>query len=157
MLDQPSSSIFLKYLISNSTTLFQSIQVAKNIQVVYTSRSAAILISLDMKIIEDAHLNIDANTVKQSILQSGNLKLKSEVKSKYCNNDFFFPIMPLIFKTFVMQNIKVLDMKKLQVDARVANRSEILFQLNNLKNLLPSVVVKVYLCVCMYMFYFLDS
>ncbi|CAI8603101.1 unnamed protein product [Vicia faba] len=91
-------------------------QVAKSIQVVYTSRSAAILISLDMKIIEDAHLNIDANTVKQSILQSG-LKLKSE-------------------------NIKVLDMKKLQVDPRVASRSEILFQLNNLKNLLPLVVVK---------------
>lgn len=91
MLDQPSSSIFLKYLISNSTTLFQSIQVAKNIQVVYTSRSAAILISLDMKIIEDAHLNIDANTVKQSILRSGNLKLKSEVKIKYCIM-IFFPI-----------------------------------------------------------------
>lgn len=54
-----------------------------------------------------------------------------------------------------MQNIKVLDMKKLQVDARVANRSEILFQLNNLKNLLPSVVVKVYLCVCMICFTFL--
>lgn len=33
-------------------------------------------------------------------------------------------------------------MKKLQLDAHVANRSEIRFQLNNLKNLLPSVVVK---------------
>ncbi|CAJ2654286.1 unnamed protein product [Trifolium pratense] len=96
-------------------------QVAKSIKVVATSRSAALFISLDEKIIEEAYLNIDSNTVKESILQTGKLKLKEK-------------------------EIKILDRKKLQVDAKVdpkaANQSEVIFQLNNLKNLLPSVVVK---------------
>lgn len=62
--------------------------------------------------------------------------------------------MPLIFKVLVMQNVKVLDIKKLQVYPRLSGRNEIHFQLNILKNLLPSVVVKVY---NIYLFNFLDS
>jgi hypothetical protein len=65
--------------------------------------------------------------------------------------------MPLIFKVFAMQNIKVLDDKKLRVFApkgslKAASQSEVIFQLNNLKNLLPSVVVKVYIYMhgCIY-------
>jgi hypothetical protein len=66
--------------------------------------------------------------------------------------------MPLIFKVFAMQNIKVLDDKKLRVfspkgSLKAASQSEVIFQLNNLKNLLPSVVVKVYIYAWMYIFY----
>lgn len=92
-------------------------QVAKSIKVVYSNKLAAVFISLDMGIIEKAGLNIDANIVKESILQTGKLKLKPE-------------------------NVKILDIKKLQVEPQGSSRSELLFQLNNLKNLLPSVVVK---------------
>lgn len=90
MPDHPSSSLFLKYLISNTITLFQSIQVAKSIKVVYSYTLAAVFISLDMGIIEKAGLNIDANIVKESILQTGKLKLKPEVKSTSCNYEFLF-------------------------------------------------------------------
>nr|KYP72288.1 DNA-directed RNA polymerase III subunit rpc1 [Cajanus cajan] len=92
-------------------------QVAKSIKVVMTSRSAAIVITLDMKRIENAHLNIDANIVKESILRTKKTKLKPE-------------------------HIKILDIKKLEVVPQDADRSKIHFQLNYLKNLLPSVVVK---------------
>ncbi|KAL2318688.1 hypothetical protein Fmac_032564 [Flemingia macrophylla] len=92
-------------------------QVAKSIKVVMTSRSASILITLDMKRIEDAHLNIDAHIVKESILLTKKTKLKPE-------------------------HIKILDIKKLEVVPQDADRSKIHFQLNYLKNLLPSVVVK---------------
>lgn len=90
MLDHPSSGLFLKCLISNIITLFQPMQVAKSIKVVMSSRSAVIVITLDMERIQDAHLNIDANIVKESILQTKKIKLKPEVKSFSCNNDFLF-------------------------------------------------------------------
>lgn len=90
MPDHPSSSLFLKYLISDTITLFQSIQVTKSIKVVYSYTLAAVFISLDMGIIEKAGLNIDANIVKESILQTGKLKLKPEVKSTSCNYEFLF-------------------------------------------------------------------
>ncbi|KAE9620519.1 hypothetical protein Lal_00018992 [Lupinus albus] len=92
-------------------------QVAKSIKVVMSSRSASVVITLDMKRIQDAYLNIDANIVKESILQAKKIKLKQE-------------------------HIKVLDIKKLEVVPQDADRSKIHFQLNYLKNLLPSVVVK---------------
>jgi len=57
------------------------IQVAKSIKVVVTSRLASVVITLDMERIQDAHLNIDANIVKESILQTKKAKLKPEVKS----------------------------------------------------------------------------
>ncbi|RDY11124.1 DNA-directed RNA polymerase III subunit 1, partial [Mucuna pruriens] len=92
-------------------------QVAKSINVVMTSRLAAVVITLDMELIQDAHLDIDANIVKESILQTKKTKLKPE-------------------------NIKILDIKKLQVVPQDAEKSKIHFQLHYLKNLLPSVVVK---------------
>lgn len=52
--------------------------------------------------------------------------------------------MPVIFKKFVLQHIKILDIKKLEVVPQVVDRSKIHFQLNYLKNLLPSVAVKVF-------------
>lgn len=56
-----------------------------------------------------------------------------------------FPFMPTIFKVFVdMQNIKILDIKKLRVVPQDADRSKLHFQLHYLKNLLPTVVVKVF-------------
>ena len=46
-----------------------------------TSRSASVVIALDMDRIQDAQLNIDANIVKESIIQTPKLKLKQEVKN----------------------------------------------------------------------------
>ncbi|BAT90660.1 hypothetical protein VIGAN_06193600 [Vigna angularis var. angularis] len=92
-------------------------QVAKSIKVVLTSRLASVVITLDMERIQDAHLNIDANTVKESILQTKKTKLKPE-------------------------HIKILDIKKLRVVPQDADRSKLHFQLHYLKNLLPTVVVK---------------
>lgn len=112
-----------------------------------------------MGIIEKAGLNIDANIVKESILQTGKLKLKPEVKSTSCNYEFlFYSIYASNIQSFFilfLQNVKILDIKKLQVEPQGSSRSELLFQLNNLKNLLPSVVVKVCVCVCVCVF--LDS
>ncbi|XP_027910039.1 DNA-directed RNA polymerase III subunit 1 isoform X1 [Vigna unguiculata] len=92
-------------------------QVAKSIKVVLTSRIASVVITLDMERIQDAHLNIDANIVKESILQTKKAKLKPE-------------------------HIKILDIKKLRVVPQDADRSKLHFQLHYLKNLLPTVVVK---------------
>lgn len=91
-------------------------QVAKSIKIVMTSRLASVVISLDMERIQDAQLHIDANVVKESILQTPKLKLKE-------------------------QHVKVLDVKKLEV-VPPADRSRIHFELHSLKNLLPLVVVK---------------
>lgn len=44
-----------------------------------TSRKAAIVITLDTETIQDAHLCIDAEIVKHSILQTPKMKLKQEV------------------------------------------------------------------------------
>ncbi|KAL4297038.1 hypothetical protein GQ457_12G029390 [Hibiscus cannabinus] len=91
-------------------------QVAKSIKIVMTSRLASVVISLDMERIQDAQLYIDANVVKESILQTPKLKLKE-------------------------QHVKVLDVKKLEV-VPPADRSKIHFELHALKNLLPMVLVK---------------
>ncbi|XP_061361835.1 DNA-directed RNA polymerase III subunit 1 [Gastrolobium bilobum] len=91
-------------------------EVAKT-KIVMSPRLPSVVITLDMERIQDAHLNIDANTVKESILQTKKIKLKPE-------------------------QIKVLDIKKLEVVPQDADRSKIHFQLHYLENLLPSVVVK---------------
>ncbi|KAJ7947738.1 DNA-directed RNA polymerase subunit [Quillaja saponaria] len=92
-------------------------QVAKSIKIVFSSRSASIVISLDMERIQDAQLNINADIVKESILQTPKLKLKDE-------------------------HITALDIKKLVVRSQEGDKSKIHFQLHYLKNLLPSVIVK---------------
>ena len=55
-------------------------QVAKSIKIVMTSRLASVVITLDMEIIEEAQLYIDANIVKESILQTPKIKLKEQVR-----------------------------------------------------------------------------
>lgn len=119
-------------------------QIAKSIKIVMTSRLASVVITLDMERIQDAQLNIDANIVKESILQTPKIKLKQEVKNFPSDYDFLTLILLLIFIAFIiLQHVKVLDIKKLEVVPQDADRSKIHFQLNYLKNLLPSVVVKV--------------
>ncbi|GAV71386.1 RNA_pol_Rpb1_2 domain-containing protein/RNA_pol_Rpb1_3 domain-containing protein/RNA_pol_Rpb1_1 domain-containing protein/RNA_pol_Rpb1_5 domain-containing protein/RNA_pol_Rpb1_4 domain-containing protein, partial [Cephalotus follicularis] len=91
-------------------------QVAKSIKTVMTSRFASIVITLDMKVVEDACLCINADTVKESILQAPRLKLKPE-------------------------HIRVLERKKLEVIPQ-ADRNKIHFELHSLKSVLAMVVVK---------------
>ncbi|CAJ1979387.1 unnamed protein product [Sphenostylis stenocarpa] len=76
-----------------------------------------IIVEILKCICKDAHLNIDANIVKESILQIKKTKLKPE-------------------------HIKILDIKKLRVVPQDADRSKLHFQLHYLKNLLPTLVVK---------------
>ncbi|XP_062171677.1 DNA-directed RNA polymerase III subunit 1 [Alnus glutinosa] len=92
-------------------------QVAKSIKLVMTSRLASLVVTLDMERIRDVQLCIDANIVKESIIQTPKLKLKQE-------------------------HIKVLDVGKLEIHSPETDRSKIHFQLHSLKNLLPTVVVK---------------
>ncbi|XP_022755690.1 DNA-directed RNA polymerase III subunit 1 isoform X3 [Durio zibethinus] len=94
----------------------RQLEVAKSIKIVMTSRLASVVITLDMERIQDAQLYIDANIVKESILQTPKIKLKE-------------------------QHVKVLDVRKLEV-IPPADRSKIHFELHSLKNLLPLVVVK---------------
>nr|GMD70111.1 endoribonuclease Dicer homolog 2-like [Ipomoea batatas] len=91
-------------------------QVAKSIKIVMGSRSASIEIVLDMETIQASFLCIDAYTVKESILQTPRMKLKEH-------------------------NIMVLNPRKLIVIPQV-DRSKILFELQHLKNKLPTIVVK---------------
>ncbi|KAK3012475.1 hypothetical protein RJ639_007986 [Escallonia herrerae] len=53
-------------------------QVAKSVKIVMTSRSASIVITLDMEVIQASQLGIDAHTVKTSILQTPKIKLKDQ-------------------------------------------------------------------------------
>ncbi|KAJ8756358.1 hypothetical protein K2173_025170 [Erythroxylum novogranatense] len=91
-------------------------QVAKSIKIVMTSRSASVVVTLDMKMIQELQLSLDANTVKESILQMPRIKLKS-------------------------QHIKVLDIRKLEVLPQ-GDRNKVHFELHSLKNMLPNIVVK---------------
>lgn len=45
-----------------------------------TSRLASIVITLDMETIQDAHLCINADIVKESIVQTPKIKLKQQVE-----------------------------------------------------------------------------
>ncbi|EEF30548.1 DNA-directed RNA polymerase III largest subunit, putative [Ricinus communis] len=91
-------------------------QVAKSIKIVMTSRSASVVITLDMKTIQNAQLSLDANIVKEAILRTPRIKLKP-------------------------QHIKVLDTRKLEV-IPLGDRERVHFELHNLKNLLPSIIVQ---------------
>ncbi|KAG2670256.1 hypothetical protein I3760_14G077300 [Carya illinoinensis] len=92
-------------------------QVAKSIKLVMTSRSASLVVKLDVERIRDVQLCIDANIVKESIIQTPKLKLKNE-------------------------HIKVLDVGKLEILSPETDKSKIHFHLHSLKNLLPMVIVK---------------
>ncbi|CAB4304322.1 unnamed protein product [Prunus armeniaca] len=92
-------------------------QVAESIKIVMTTRSASIVVMLDMAMIQDAHLSIDANAVKESIFQTRGIKLKQE-------------------------HVKVLDVRKLEVVPEEADRSRLHFRFHNLKSMLPNVIVR---------------
>lgn len=57
-----------------------ALQVAKSIKIVMSSRLASIVVSLDLDRIEESQLQIDANTVRESILQTPKIKPKNQVK-----------------------------------------------------------------------------
>jgi DNA-directed RNA polymerase III subunit RPC1 len=119
-------------------------QVAKSIKLVMTSRLASLVVTLDMERIRDVQLCIDANIVKESIIQTPKLKLKQEVRIfQYC---FFILILFMFLISqgrIILQHIKALDVGKLEIHSPETDRSKIHFQLHSLKNLLPTVVVKV--------------
>ncbi|KAM7490586.1 hypothetical protein LguiA_033507 [Lonicera macranthoides] len=91
-------------------------QVAKSVKIVMAARLASIVITLDMEIIQAAQLSIDAHIVKESILQTPKIKLKE-------------------------QHVKVLDGRKLEVFP-AGDKNKLHFELQWLKNKLPTVVVK---------------
>ncbi|XP_050232312.1 DNA-directed RNA polymerase III subunit 1 [Mercurialis annua] len=91
-------------------------QVAKSIKIVMTSRSASVVITLDMRTIEEAQLSLDANIVKEAILKTPRIKLKP-------------------------QHIKVMDNRKLEV-IPLGDREKVHFELHSLKNMLPSIIVQ---------------
>ncbi|XP_030973885.1 DNA-directed RNA polymerase III subunit 1 [Quercus lobata] len=91
-------------------------QVAKSIKLVMTSRLASIIVTLDMERIRDAQLCIDANNVKESIIQA-KIKVKNE-------------------------HITILDGGKLEIRPSETDRSKMHFHLHSLKNVLPTVIVK---------------
>ncbi|KAJ4725928.1 DNA-directed RNA polymerase subunit [Melia azedarach] len=91
-------------------------QITKSIKIVMTARLASIVITLDMETIQDAHLCINADVVKESILQTPKIKLKQ-------------------------QHVKVLDFRKLEIFPP-SDKSKIHFELHSLKNVLPMVIVK---------------
>ncbi|XP_048139479.1 DNA-directed RNA polymerase III subunit 1 isoform X2 [Rhodamnia argentea] len=91
-------------------------QIAKSIKIVMTSRLGSIVITLDMNRIEESQLSIDANTVRESIMQTTKIKPKQ-------------------------LQINVLDVTKLEV-VPLVDRGKLHFELHSLKNMLPNVIVK---------------
>ncbi|XP_047946295.1 DNA-directed RNA polymerase III subunit 1-like [Salvia hispanica] len=92
-------------------------QVAKSIKTSQSSMSASVVVTLDMGRIKEAHLQIDAYSVKNSILKSTpKIKLKE-------------------------QQIRVLDERKLEVTL-AADKSKLQFELHELMSKLAKVVVK---------------
>ncbi|KAK3410062.1 hypothetical protein EUGRSUZ_J02108 [Eucalyptus grandis] len=92
------------------------LRIAKSIKTVMTSRLGSIVITLDMNRIEDSQLCIDANTVRESIMQTPKIKPKQ-------------------------LQINVLDVTKLEV-VPLVDRGKLHFELHSLKNMLPNVIVK---------------
>ncbi|PIA38792.1 hypothetical protein AQUCO_02700173v1 [Aquilegia coerulea] len=92
-------------------------EVAKSIKVELTSRKAAIVIKLDMETIQDSQLSISADSVKRSILQHRNVKLKDE-------------------------HIHTSDDRKIIISPPEADRNKLHFSLHSLKGMLKQVIVK---------------
>ncbi|CAL1403267.1 unnamed protein product [Linum trigynum] len=91
-------------------------QVAKSIQIVMTSRSALVRVTLDMETIQEAQLALDAYIVRQAILRIPRSKIKEE-------------------------HVKASDGRKLEISTQ-GGRNKLHFELHHLKNMLPNVVVK---------------
>ncbi|WCJ25207.1 DNA-directed RNA polymerase III subunit 1 [Euphorbia peplus] len=91
-------------------------QIAKSIKILMTSRSASVVITLDMKLIQEAQLFLDAETVREAMLKIPRIRLKPD-------------------------DIRVLDIRKLEVIPK-GDREKVHFELHTLRNMLPSVVIK---------------
>ncbi|KAI3724533.1 hypothetical protein L2E82_36314 [Cichorium intybus] len=111
----PNDSIQFARLVKGKMERTLLGQVAKSIELVMGSRSACIVISLDMETIKAQYLSITANTVKESILKTPRIKLKAN-------------------------NITVLNDGKLEVHPPY-DRNKFHFDLHLLKNKLPTIVV----------------
>lgn len=72
--------LFIKYVLGDLFDHPLTMQVAKSIKLVMTSRLASLVVTLDMERIRDVQLCIDANIVKESIIQTPKLKLKQVVR-----------------------------------------------------------------------------
>ncbi|KAL6203139.1 hypothetical protein ACLB2K_026842 [Fragaria x ananassa] len=92
-------------------------QVAECIEIVMSPRAAYVEVKLDMAVIQDAHLSIDANVVKQSILGTPRIKLKHE-------------------------HIRVPDNQTVEVHSHEKDRRKLHFHLYYLKSILPNVIVR---------------
>ncbi|KZV37827.1 DNA-directed RNA polymerase III subunit rpc1-like, partial [Dorcoceras hygrometricum] len=91
-------------------------QVARSIKTSQASRQASVVVTLDVKRLQDSQLSVDAYTVKESILRTPKMKLKE-------------------------QQVKVLNPKKLEV-VLLAGRDTLQFELRGLLKKLSKVVVK---------------
>ncbi|KAI3995273.1 hypothetical protein MKX01_032075 [Papaver californicum] len=91
-------------------------EIAESMKIVFTSRQACILVTLDVELIQRSQLKISAHSVQQSILRHPKTKLK-------------------------LQHIEVLDDRKLRIHAPVDDRTKIHFELHLLKSMLPKVIV----------------
>ncbi|KAL6204627.1 hypothetical protein ACLB2K_021894 [Fragaria x ananassa] len=92
-------------------------QVAECIEIVMSPRAAYVEVKLDMAVIQDAHLSIDANVVKHSILGTPRIKLKHE-------------------------HIRVPDNQTVEVHSHEKDRRKLHFHLYYLKSILPNVIVR---------------
>lgn len=73
------SVFWVSKLVPHTLRFLVILQVAKSIKIVMTSRSASVVVSLDMQTIQEAQLSLDANIVKESILRTPRIKIKPQV------------------------------------------------------------------------------
>ncbi|XP_006653556.2 DNA-directed RNA polymerase III subunit 1 [Oryza brachyantha] len=92
-------------------------EVAEDIKIVLKSSQPNLVVKLDMQRIEDLHMGISADSVQLSILNHPRIKLKSE-------------------------HVRVIDKAKLRVYPTAIDKSKLLYELHNLKSMLPKVIVK---------------
>ncbi|KAI3896617.1 hypothetical protein MKX03_029339 [Papaver bracteatum] len=91
-------------------------EIAESMKIIFTSRQACILVTLDIELIQHSQLKISAHSVQQSIWRHPKAKLKA-------------------------QHVEVLDDRKLRIHAPVDDRTKIHFELHSLKSMLPKVIV----------------
>ncbi|KAJ3703258.1 hypothetical protein LUZ61_006963 [Rhynchospora tenuis] len=92
-------------------------EVVDSIKVVLKAGQPYVDVKLDMKRIDSLHMRISGETVQQSILNHPKIKLKAE-------------------------HVRVIRNDKLRIYAREVDRSNLQYELHNIKSLLPKVIVK---------------
>jgi len=73
--------LVIQFLLSSILFPDLVLQVAKSIKIVMTSRSASVKVTLDMKTIREAQLSLDANIVRELILETPKIKRKLQVRT----------------------------------------------------------------------------